>query len=86
MCPPQQTSGPDDGPAPIAVTTGQLDLEFRHLLAKLEVRDPDRHARLRQAPAGATSSGRPGPEGTLRAHPLFTAVPGPVESWERADG
>ena len=26
------------------------------------------------------------PTRTLRAHPLFTAVPGPVESWERADG
>ena len=86
VCPPQQTSGPDDGPAPIAVTTGQLDLEFRHLLAKLEVRDPDRHARLRKAPAGATSSGMPGPAGTLCAHPLFTVAPGPVESWERADG
>lgn len=86
VCPPQQTSGPDDGPAPIPVTTGQLDLEFRHLLAKLEVRDPDRHARLRQAPAGVTSSGHPGPGGTSRAHPLFTVAPGPVESWERNEG
>ena len=54
----------------IPVTDGQLALEWRHLLAKLEVRSPDLHHRLRQ---------QSGPE----PHPLFTVVPGPVEPWER---
>lgn len=82
--PHQSTAGPDGGLSPIPVTTGQLDLEFRHLMTKLEARDPDRHARLRQAPHGVTSSGRPEGEAGPRAHPLFTVVPGPVEGWERA--
>jgi hypothetical protein len=51
------------------VTTGQLDHEWRHLLAKLAVRDPDR---LR-----AEQDRSPLP------HPCFSVVPGPVESWER---
>ena len=84
--PHQATAGPDGGLSPIPVTTGQLDLEFRHLMAKLEARDPDRHARLRQALAGVTSSGRPEGEAGPRAHPLFTVVPGPVEGWERNEG
>ena len=54
----------------IPVTDGQLALEWRHLLAKLEVRSPDLHHRLRQ---------QSGPE----PHPLFTVEPGAVEAWER---
>lgn len=64
----------DDGPdavTRIRVTTGQLELEWSHLLAKLAVRSPEVHA---QAVTG------PGPS----AHPLFTVVPGDVEPWERA--
>ena len=55
--------------APIEETTGQLDYEWGHLLAKLEQRDPARWQSTR---------GRK-PE----AHPLFRLVPGPVRDWEK---
>lgn len=56
----------------IPVTTGQLAREWGHLQTKLAERSPEvlaRHAAV----------GLPAP------HPLFTVVPGPVASWERAD-
>ena len=56
----------------IPVTSGQLDLEWRHLLHKLEERSPELWERA-NALEGPT------------AHPLFEVVPGPVESWERAE-
>ncbi|ATG54934.1 pyrimidine dimer DNA glycosylase [Brachybacterium ginsengisoli] len=64
---------PGHGPRPalIPVPDGQLALEWEHLLAKLEQRDPERWQRERLLAA---------PE----PHPLFTVVPGPVASWERA--
>lgn len=49
---------------------GQLAHEWAHLLAKLQVRDPERHAVLR----------------TVRLpqpHPLFDIRPGPIAPWER---
>ena len=54
----------------VEVTTGQVELEWAHLLAKLQVRSPERYEvqRLR-APV---------------PHPLFEVVAGPVASWERA--
>lgn len=55
---------------PIAVTSGQLQYEWGHLLAKLAVRDPARHARLL-------------PMQVIECHPLFKEVPGGVASWER---
>ncbi|QNN45197.1 DNA lyase [Thermomonas brevis] len=55
--------------APIAVTRGQLDHEWTHLLRKLEVRNPALHARWRDAAA--------------EAHPLFVMVEGGVADWER---
>ena len=54
----------------LAVTRGQLEFEWCHLLAKLARRDPRWHARLEAVQ-------RP------RTHPLFRIVPGPVESWEK---
>lgn len=54
----------------MTVTSGQLDLEWQHLLAKLARRSPDVLART-------VSSAGPEP------HPLFIPVPGPVEPWER---
>jgi hypothetical protein len=58
-------------PVPLlTVTEGQLELEWRHLGAKLDARSPGDAARWRAA--------APAP------HPLFTVVPGPVASWERA--
>ena len=53
----------------IPVTEGQLAHEWRHLMAKLAVRD---HAR-REGLAGVA---------TPAAHRLFVVVPGPVEAWE----
>ncbi len=52
----------------MSVTTGQVEHERQHLLAKLEVRDPLRHAALRDAELGL--------------HPIFHLTSGPVEPWE----
>ena len=57
--------------ARIDVTIGQLDLEWAHLMATLEARNPDVAARWRIVE-------RPDP------HPSFRAVAGGVERWERA--
>ncbi|HET7125827.1 MAG TPA: pyrimidine dimer DNA glycosylase/endonuclease V [Lysobacter sp.] len=54
----------------IAVARGQLEHEWQHLMRKLEVRNPESHARWRDLQ-------RP------RAHPSFRAVAGPVADWER---
>jgi len=62
---------PSEARDSIAVTRGQLRFEWRHLLAKLEARDPERYARL------ATVA-------TPRAHPLFRVIPGGVADWENA--
>lgn len=56
---------------PIAVTSGQLEWELRHLTAKLR----------RRAPAWLSGMGSPT---ATRPHPLFEVVPGSVEEWERA--
>ncbi|WP_136037020.1 pyrimidine dimer DNA glycosylase/endonuclease V [Microbacterium sp. K35] len=56
---------------PLEVTTGQLDLEWRHLRAKLAARSPDRLALHAHTHCPAP-------------HPLFVVVEGPVASWERA--
>lgn len=55
---------------PIPVTDGQVDHEWAHLLAKLHRRSPDRAAAYAQLRRPET-------------HPLFTVVPGPIETWER---
>lgn len=55
----------------IAVTVGQLEHEWNHLLRKLRKRDPERYQRLHGLK-------RPAP------HPLFRITAGPVESWEKA--
>jgi hypothetical protein len=53
----------------VAVASGQLEHEWRHLLAKLKVRDRPRWLVERRR--------RPTP------HPCFRVGPGPVASWER---
>lgn len=58
-------------PGPIEVTTGQVQLEWAHLLAKLQVRSPERYAEQRLL--------EPAP------HPLFVVAEGPVAPWERAE-
>ena len=63
--------GPLRPVAPIPATSGQIGVEWAHLLRKLEVRSPvlfDRWSGFRK------------PE----CHPLFQPGPGPVASWERA--
>jgi hypothetical protein len=59
--------------AQIAVRSGQLRYEWRHLKAKLALRDPAWLATVRTVAL---------PE----AHPLFRVVSGGVEAWELGDG
>ncbi|MBI1906354.1 MAG: DNA lyase [Rhodocyclales bacterium] len=54
----------------IPVTSGQMDYEWGHLMAKLRARNPEQHQRWGNAEA---------PE----SHPLFRICPGEVASWER---
>jgi hypothetical protein len=54
----------------LTATAGQLAHEWRHLLRKLRQRSPRLYHKWR-------SAGSPEP------HPLFSIVPGEVESWER---
>jgi hypothetical protein len=54
----------------IPVARGQLRYELEHLRKKLRKRDPERVKDL------------PGPR-TLRVHPSFRRVSGPVASWEK---
>lgn len=56
--------------AQIAVTAGQCAYEWQHLRAKLAARNPDVLARWQNLAV---------PD----CHPLFDAVPGPVEDWEK---
>ena len=54
----------------IAVPRGQLDFEWRHLIAKAEARAPERWRTMRASDA-------------VEPHPLFRMVPGEVADWER---
>ena len=63
--------GPVRAVASIAVTRGQLEREWQHLLAKLSLRHPAGYEQLRTITAP-------------NCHPLFHPCPGPVASWERA--
>jgi hypothetical protein len=62
--------GPVRRPPEMVVTDGQLAFEMAHLRRKLEVRN---RATLARIDAGST----------IRPHPLFTVIRGPIESWER---
>ncbi len=57
----------------LTVTRGQLEYEWRHLRAKLAIRDT---AWLKQLARG----------GGLKAHPAFRVVAGEVASWEVGAG
>ena len=63
--------GPQRATPAIACTTGQMEHEWQHLLAKLKARSPELHRHWRTLAA-------PQP------HPLFRVTDGPVEPWERA--
>jgi len=54
----------------LSVTSGQIEYEWSHLLAKLKVRNPALFRKWRE-------TGVPAP------HPLFKVRAGEVESWER---
>jgi len=54
----------------LSVTSGQMEYEWAHLLAKLKVRNPALLRKWRE-------TGVPAP------HPLFKVRPGKIESWER---
>ena len=57
-------------PTQLPLTTGQLDYEWQHLLAKLEVRSPD--VKVKWADVA-----RPEP------NPIFHLVTGPIAEWEK---
>ncbi|WP_218917249.1 hypothetical protein [Niabella ginsenosidivorans] len=56
-------------PVKITVTNGQLAYEMKHLLKKLETRDPGRFQQLRQL-------------NSIEPVALFKIKEGPVASWE----
>lgn len=53
----------------IKVTEGQLQYEYKHLLKKLKVRDPNKYEELLKVK-------------NIKPHPLFVIVKGDVEDWE----
>jgi hypothetical protein len=63
--------GPVRGRTELPATSGQIAHEWRHLLAKLQLRSPQRFLQLRTVK-------RP------QAHPLFRVRAGPVSAWERS--
>ncbi len=59
----------DFKPNKLTVTTGQLDYEARHLLKKLQKRDPKRYKELKK-------------KNIFKTHPLFDLIEGDIEEWE----
>jgi len=53
----------------LTVTTGQVNYEVEHLLAKLKTRDVNKYEELRS-------------KSTFDIHPLFKLVNGDIEKWE----
>lgn len=60
----------ENKPIELTVTSGQIEFEWQHLLAKLEKRSPDYFLKCK-------SIKKPLP------HPMFKVIKGEVESWER---
>lgn len=56
-------------PCSMKVTDGQLQYEKNHLLKKLKVRDREKYKEINKLKS-------------LKLHPLFKKVKGPVEDWE----
>lgn len=56
----------------LTITQGQLDYEWRHLLAKLQQRSPAVYEKWCHCPAAI-----------IEAHPLFQIQAGSLEPWER---
>jgi hypothetical protein len=57
-------------PVTIAVTEGQMEYEWRHLLAKLRQRNPALHEKWEKC-------------SEIEPHPLFRVEAGGIEPWER---
>jgi hypothetical protein len=57
-------------PTPMQVTSGQMEYERQHLLAKLAVRSPSLYQQYHKL-------------ASFEAHPMFTVRAGEVEEWER---
>jgi len=55
---------------PILATAGQVEYEWRHLLQKLQARNPAIYSRWKALEV-------------REVHPMFEVVPGPVAEWER---
>lgn len=53
----------------ISVTNGQIEYEFKHLLAKLKVRDPVLYEQFKLVEK-------------IKLHPIFKKVSGDIENWE----
>jgi len=53
----------------IPVTSGQIEYEFKHLLGKLNKRDPDSYKQLKAV-------------NKIKVNPIFKKVRGNVEDWE----
>ena len=53
----------------IPVTSGQIEYEFKHLLGKLNKRNPDSYNQLKTV-------------NTIKVNPIFTKIRGDVEDWE----
>ena len=54
----------------IPVTNGQVEYEFKHLLGKLNKRDPGLYNQLKMV-------------NKIKVNPTFKKVPGKVEDWEK---
>ncbi len=54
----------------LSVTRLQLEYETQHLIGKLKLRDPERYERFSQKKC-------------FSPHPMFRAVAGPIEPWEK---
>jgi len=63
---------PDFIPTKLTVTDKQIKFEMKHLLKKLEARDPERFHKL-------------SPEIKIDANPLFRIIDGEIEEWEIID-
>ncbi len=53
----------------LAVTSGQIDFEWQHLMKKIETRAPERHEKFT-------------PILSPDLHPLFRVIPGGIADWE----
>jgi len=54
----------------ITITSGQVYYEYKHLLKKLRIRDPELYRRIKTV-------------AKIKLHPIFREISGDVEEWER---